>query len=300
MVAEFKGAMMKEYEMTDLGPMKYFLGIQVRQCKGEIFISQEKYLEDLLKRFQMNDCKPVSTPMAFNKKLHSDDGAKKVDARNYRSLVGSLIYLTNTRPDIVQPVSLISRFMNEPSKIHLIATKRILHYLNGTKKLDIKCVKEKDKKLVGYTDSDWTGSIDDHKSTSGYLFCLGTKPISWSSKKQKSVALSSAEVEYIAATDAACESVWLRRILSDMQQSEEMPTIIYCDNMSAIAMTKNMVFHSRTKHIELRHHFIRKLVQEEEIQLNFVNTNEQLADVFTKVGTSEKLKEFQKNVGITN
>ena len=232
--------------------------------------------------------------------MHLDDGAEKVDARNYRSLVGSLIYLTNTRPDIVQPISLISRFMNEPSKIHLIATKRILHYLNGTKKLDIKCVKEKDNKLVGYTDSDWTGSIDDHKSTSGYLFCLGTKPISWSSKKQKTVALSSAEAEYIAATDAACESVWLRRILSDMQQSEEMPTIIYCDNMSAIAMTKNMVFHSRTKHIELRHHFIRKLVQEEEIQLNFVNTNEQLADVFTKVGTSEKLKEFQKNVGITN
>ena len=123
-------------------------------------------------------------------------------------------------------------------------------------------MKEKDSKLVGYTDSDWAGSIDDCKSSSGYLFCLGTKLISWSSKKQKIVALSSAEAEYIAATDAACEAVWLRRILLDMQQSEETTTIIHCDNMSAIAITKNLVFHSRTKHIELHHHFIRKLVQE--------------------------------------
>ena len=135
MVAKFKEAIMKEYEMTNLGPMKYFLGIQVRQCKGEIFISQEKYFEDLLIRFQMNNCKLVSTPMAFNEKVHSNDGAKKVDARNYQSLVGSLIYLTNTRPDIVQTVSLISRFMNEPSKIHLTAAIRILCYLKGTKNL---------------------------------------------------------------------------------------------------------------------------------------------------------------------
>ena len=208
---------MKEYEMIDLGPMKYFLGIQVRQCKGEIFISQENYLEDLLKRFQMNNYKLVFTPMAFNEKLHLEDGAEKVDARNYRSLDGSLIYLTNTRLDIVQPVNLISRFMNEPSKIHLTTVKRILRYLKGTKKFGIKYVKEKESKLVGYTYSDWASSIDDCKSTSGYLFCLGTKPISWSLKKQKTVALSSAEAKYIAATNAACEAVWLRKILLDMQ-----------------------------------------------------------------------------------
>ena len=141
------------------------------------------------------------------------------------------------------------------------------------KKLGIKYVKEKDSKLVGYTDSDWAGSVDDHKSSSSYLFCLGTKLISWFSKKQKTVALSSAEAEYIATTNAACEAVWLRRILSNMQQSEETTTIIHSDNMSTIAITKNPVFHSRTKHIELHHHFIRKLVQEE-IQLKFVNTNE--------------------------
>uniref|UniRef100_A0A2N9IDT2 Reverse transcriptase Ty1/copia-type domain-containing protein n=1 Tax=Fagus sylvatica TaxID=28930 RepID=A0A2N9IDT2_FAGSY len=197
MVEDFKRSMMKEYEMTDLGLMKYFLGIQVRQSKGEVFICQEKYIEDLLKKFHMA-------------------ASQQAD------------YAT---------------------------AKRILRYLQGTKKLGILYKKENDNNLVGFTDSDWVGSLDDRKSTSGYIFCLGSKVIAWSSKKQKTVALSSAEAEYIAANDAACEAVWLRKILSDLQQKIEEPTVICCDNMSAIAMTKNPVFHARTKHIELRHHF---------------------------------------------
>ncbi|KAG6520057.1 hypothetical protein ZIOFF_017087 [Zingiber officinale] len=228
-----------------------------------------------------------------------DDGAAKVDAKIYRSLVGSLIYLTNTRPDIVYSVSLISRFMHEPSKLHYAAAKRILRYLQGTRKLGIKYVKEKENKLVGYTDSDWAGSLDDRKSTSGYIFCLGSKIISWVSKKQKTVSLSSAEAEYIAATDAACEAVWLRRILSDVEQKQEAPTTIFCDNNSTIAMTKNPVFHARTKHIELRHHFIRDLVSDKKIQLKFINTNEQLADDFTKAVSSGKIEQLRNHVRIT-
>lgn len=161
-------------------------------------------------------------------------------------------------------------------------------------------MKEQDNNLAGFTDSDWAGSIDDRKSTSGYVFCIGSKIISWSSKKQKTIALSSAEAEYIAATDAACEAVWLRRILGDLQQKQMDPTIIYCDNMSAIAMTKNPVFHARTKHIKLRHHFIRSLVGNEEMQLKFVNTNEQLTDGFTKAVSSEKLEQFKSYFRITN
>ncbi|KAF7130877.1 hypothetical protein RHSIM_Rhsim10G0166500 [Rhododendron simsii] len=190
--------------------------------------------------------------------------------------------------------------MHEPSKLHYAAAKRILHYLQGTKKLGIKYTKEKDSKLIGYTDSDWAGSIDDRKSTFGQVFCLGTKIISWSSKKQRTIALSSAEAEYIAATDAACEAIWLRRILSDMEHKEEGPTVIYCDNMSAIAMSKNSVFHGRTKHIELRHHFIRDLVQNGEIQLEFVNTKEQLADIITKAVAADKFSQFQEIMKITN
>ncbi|RHN42089.1 putative RNA-directed DNA polymerase [Medicago truncatula] len=165
MVQSFKEAMMKEYEMTDLGLMKYFLGIQVKQTKCEIFITQEKYIHDLLKKFRLESCKPVSTPMALNEKLQLNDGSEKADPKAYRSLVGSLIYLTNTRPDIVHSVSLVSRFMNEPSKLHFAAAKRILRYLQGTKKLGIKYVKEENNELVGYTDSDWAGSFDDRKST---------------------------------------------------------------------------------------------------------------------------------------
>lgn len=190
--------------------------------------------------------------------------------------------------------------MNDPSQNHFSTAKRILRYLQGTKKIGIKYTKEDDNSLIGYTDSDWAGSIDDRKSTSGYVFCLGTKPISWSSKKQKTIALSSAEAEYIAATDASCEAIWLRRVLKNLQQEPENSTKIFCDNMSAIAMTKNPVFHARSKNIELRHHFIRNLVNDGEIQLIFITTKEQLADPFTKPVTSKKLEYFKNQTCITN
>uniref|UniRef100_A0A803L0D4 Reverse transcriptase Ty1/copia-type domain-containing protein n=1 Tax=Chenopodium quinoa TaxID=63459 RepID=A0A803L0D4_CHEQI len=298
MIEEFKKSMMSEYEMTDLGEMKYFLGMQVKQSPGRIFLSQEKYAENMLKKFNMRDCKPMATPMATNEKLSKNDGKEKVDASFYRSLVGYLIYLTNTRPDIVHAVSIISSFMSEPSKAHLAAAKRILRYIKGTKSRGIMYKSEIDYKLIGYTDSDWAGSIDDRRSTSGYVFQLGSKSVSWSSRKQATVALSSAEAEYISATSAACEAVWLRRILKDLQQDTEGPTTIYCDNMSAIAMTKNPVFHSRTKHIEIRHHFIRELVEKQEIGLQFCKTGEQLADIFTKALPTDKFLHFRRELGV--
>ncbi|XP_047309920.1 secreted RxLR effector protein 161-like [Impatiens glandulifera] len=164
----------------------------------------------------MSQCKSLSTPMALNEKFQVNDDGEKADSTTYRKLIGSLIYL-NTRPDITHSVSLLSRFLNEPSQIHFASAKRILRYLKGTKTQGIELKKESECKLVGYTDSDWAGSIDDRKSTSSYIFCLGSNVISWSSRKQKSVALSSAEAEYIACTDAACEAVWLQRILKDMK-----------------------------------------------------------------------------------
>ncbi|KAH9681306.1 hypothetical protein KPL71_026926 [Citrus sinensis] len=277
MVQEFKKSMLDEFEMTDLGLMKYFLGIQVKQPRGKIFFCQEKYVEDLLKKFHMFKCKPAPTPMGLNEKLKHDEKEEKADARIYRSLVGSLIYLTNSRPDILHSVSVLSRFMNDPRKSHYIAAKRILRYLQGTKKQGIMYEKEDNCKLVGFTDSDWAGSLDDRKSTSGYLFCLGTNVISWSSRKQKSVALSSTEAEYIAATESACEAVWLGRILKDLQFNQDAATTIYCDNMSAIALTKNPVFH-----------YIRDLVSKGEVNMEFISTNEQPSDFLTKAIIIEK------------
>ena len=178
MIEEFKKAMMSEYEMTDLGLMKYFLGIQVKQSPGQIFLSQEKYAEDLLQKFNMGNCKPMTTPMAVNEKLSKNDGMEKIDGAIYRSLVGSLIYLTHTRPDIVHAVSIVSRFMNEPSKSHFAAAKRILRYIKGTKSYGILYETEQDFKLTSFTDSNWAGCVDDRKSTSGYVFQLGSKAIS--------------------------------------------------------------------------------------------------------------------------
>ncbi|KAL0410959.1 UNVERIFIED_CONTAM: Retrovirus-related Pol polyprotein from transposon TNT 1-94 [Sesamum latifolium] len=279
--------------------MRYFLGIQVKQSPGRIFLSQEKYIDDLLKKFKMSHCKPISTPMALYEKLHFHDDGEKLDPSLYRKLIGSLLYL-NTRPDITHSVSLLSRFMNEPSKTHFAAAKRILRYLNDTKNQGVEFKKEENCKLVGYIDNDWVRSVDDRKSTSGYIFCLGTNVISWSSRKQKSVALSSAEAEYIAAMNAACEAVCLRRILKDMKFEQRGPTTIFCENMSAIAMAKNLVFHARSKHIELRHHFFRELVNEGEISIKFINTNDQPADILTKAVTSDKFEKFKKQVKITN
>ena len=177
MVQDFKKVMMTKFEITDFRLMKYFLGFQVKQSRGGIFILQEKYVENLLKKFKMKDCKPVSTPMALNEKMQQDDDADMADEKLLRSLVGSLIYLTNTRPDIMQSVSVL-RFMSKPSKVHYAAVKRILRYLQGSKNLGLKYVKELNNKLIGFIDSDWAGSMDDRKSTSRYLFCLGSKMIS--------------------------------------------------------------------------------------------------------------------------
>ncbi|XP_073300640.1 secreted RxLR effector protein 161-like [Primulina huaijiensis] len=220
---------------------------------------------------------------------------QKVEPKIYRSLVGSHIYVTHTRPDISFAIGVVSRFMHDPSKVHFTAAKRILRYLLGTKKLGLHYVKDQDNKLVGFTDSEWAGCKDDRKSTSGYIFCLGSKVIAWSSKKQKTIALSSAKAEYIATTEATCETTWLRRILGDLQQVESQPTKIYCDNMSVVAMTKNPVFHARSKHIELRHHFVRELISKEHIQMEFINTDDQVADFLTKAVTVEKFKISSSN-----
>ncbi|KAK6123667.1 hypothetical protein DH2020_042591 [Rehmannia glutinosa] len=286
---------LKVYQLDEI-----FLGIQVVQGKGRIFLSQEKYIENLLERFHMAKCKPVSTPMMFNEKLQQKDGAYQADASLFRSLVGSLIYVTHTRPDIAFAVSVVSRYMTNPSKTHFTAAKRILRYLQGTKKQGILYEKDDECKLLGYSDSDWAGSVDDRKSTSGYIFCLGSKVISWSSRKQKTVALSSSEAEYTAITDAACQAVWLRRLLEDLQLKQAEATTIFCDNKSAILMTKNPVFHARSKHIELRHHFVRDLVGKEDINIDYISTSEQPADILTKAVTFEKFEKHKSQLKITN
>jgi hypothetical protein len=238
----FKSDMKKEFEMADLGPMKYFLGIEVNQDQSGIFISQSKYANDILKRFKMLTCKPTPTPIVTSLKLSKDDSGSNVDPTLFKRLVGSLMYLTTTRPNIMYGFSLISRFMEAPKDSHWKVGKRILRYVNGTRNFGISYSKTDEFELIGYTDSDCVSSIDDRKSTSGYVFHFGNGVVSWSSKKQPIVSLSSTEAEYVAATSAACQAVWMRRVLKELENEQLEATKIFCDNNSAIALSKNPFF----------------------------------------------------------
>ncbi|KAL4183531.1 hypothetical protein AMTRI_Chr11g155550 [Amborella trichopoda] len=209
------------------------------------------------------------------------------------------MYLTYTCPDIMFPVSLVSRFMHNPFVHHLGAVKWILRYIRATSNYGIWYKPVPNFQLVGFTDNDWAGFVDDRKSTSGYVFNLGSGVASWSSKKQATTALSSSEAEYIATTTTVCQAVWMKRILEDLKQVQGYATEIYCDNQATISMTKNPVFHWRTKHIELRHHCIRDVVAKGVITMKYCSTNEQVADGFTKTLSYPKFVKFRSLLGVS-
>ena len=248
----------------------------------------------------MNNCKPVPTLVATGKNLSKDDEGEDVNPTLFKRLVGSLMYLTATRPDIMQGVSLISRFMETPKDTHWSVGKRILRYIAGTRDYGIMYASTEKKELIGYTDSDFAGSLDDRKSTSGYVFHLGSGVIAWASKKQPIVTLSSAEAEYVAATSAACQAVWLRRVLDGLKQKQQGSTAIYCDNTSAIALSKNSVFHQKSKHIDTRYHFIRELVSNGEVHLKPCKSSDQLADIFTKPLAIDVFEFHKRNLGVVS
>ncbi|KAK9689294.1 hypothetical protein RND81_09G049900 [Saponaria officinalis] len=224
----------------------------------------------------------AATPMNINEKLQHEDGTQGANPTHFRRLVGGLNYLTHTRPDIAYSVSLVSRYLHKPTKQHFGAARRILRYMARTVEFGIWYSKKSSLKLIGYSDSDWAGSLDDRKSTSGNIFSLGSGAITWSSKKQETVALSSSEAEYAAASSAARQALWLRKLLADLGYEQTEATEIYCDNRAAIAMSKNLAFHGRTKHVDIKHHFIRQLVADGKVALKFRGTNEQVADILTK------------------
>nr|XP_017251133.1 PREDICTED: uncharacterized mitochondrial protein AtMg00810-like [Daucus carota subsp. sativus] len=216
MFDDFKKVMTNEFEMTDIGQMSYFLGVEVKQSKDGIFMCQKKYAEQILKKFRMEECKPVSTPAEASIKLRIDSTRESVNPTLFKSLVGSLRYLTFTRPDIMYAVGLVCRYMEKPKQDHFMAAKRILRYIKGTLDHGLFYTHSQNSKLVGYSDSDYGGDLDDGKSTSGYAFHIGSAIFSWSSKKQQTIALSTCEAEYIAAAGAACHAMWLDYILGEL------------------------------------------------------------------------------------
>jgi len=216
----------------------------------------------------------------------------------YRQLIGSLLYLVNTRPDICYAVNTLSQHMVEPRQVHWVAAKHVLRYLHGTIGYGLRYSTSDGVKLEGFTDSDWAGSVVDIKSTSGCCFSLGSAMVSWFSKKQSSVALSTAEEKYIAACAACKEAIWLRKLLADLSDHQIDVTVIFCNNQSCVKLSENLVFHDRSKHIDMKYHYIRDIVQKGVVKLQYISTDEQVIDIFTKPLATLKFAYFRERLGV--
>jgi len=267
------------------------------QTAEGIFISQSKYAKDLVKRFGLDGKSRARTPMSTSVKISSDLTGKSVDPSLYKSMIGSLLYLTASRPDIAFSVGVCARIQANPKESHLTVVKRIIRYVNDTISYGIWYSRETNLVVAGYSDADWTGNADDRKSTSGGCFYVGNNLVAWMSKKQASISLSTAEAEYIAAGSCCTQLLWMKTLLGDYRFSQDT-MIINCDNTSAINISKNPVQHSRTKHIDIRHHFLRDLVESEVVSLSFIPTENQLANILTKPLDGSKFESLRKAIGV--
>jgi hypothetical protein len=298
LIVESKRKLATKFEMKDLGMMHHFLSLEVWQKPDENFLCQGKYVVEILKKFRMMDCKAMPTPMVTNLKLLSDTSSKTVDATMYRQMIGSLIYLTNTRPDICFAVNTLSQYMVESRRVHLIATKHVMRYLKGTIDYGLRYASDCEISLQGFTDSDWVGSVADWKSTFGCCFSMELVMMSWFSGKQTSVALSTTEAEYIAICSSRNEAMWFRKLLAGLFDLELEVTCTWCDNQSYVKLTENLVFHDMSKHIEIKYHYIRDMVQKGAVKLQYVATEEQREDVLTKTLSRVMFEYFRDELGV--
>ena len=286
--------------MTDLGKMRYFLGIEVIQSNTRIFICQKQYAHDVLARFNMTESNSVRNPIVPGTILSKDIEGVAVDATKFKQVVGCLMYLTVTRPNLMFGVSLISRFMENPKESHWASAKRLLRYLKGTLEYGLFYQKETKTGLVAYSDRNYAGDLDDRRSTSGAVFLIGSAAVSWMSKKQPVVSLSTTEAEYIAATSCACQCISIQRILEHLGSAEKEATKILCDNSSTIQLSNNPVFHERSKYIAVRFHFLRDLVNDQVVRLTYCCSNEQVADIMTKALKLDQFEKIRRMLGVTS
>ncbi|GKA56334.1 retrovirus-related pol polyprotein from transposon TNT 1-94 [Tanacetum coccineum] len=277
----FAKIMCSKFKMSMMGKISFFLGLQISQSPRGIFINQSKYALESLKKYGFDSCDPVDTPMVEKSKLDEDKEGKAVDPSHYRGMIGTLLYLTASRPDLQFAICMCARYQARPTEKHLNAVKRIFRYLKGTVHRGLWYPKDSSIALTAFADADHAGCQDTRHSTSGSMQLLGDRLVSWSSKRQKSDAISSTEAEYIALSGCCAQILWMRSQLTDYGFGfNKIP--MYCDNKSAIALCCNNVQHSRSKHIDIRFHFIKEHVENGVIELYFVNTEYQLADIFTK------------------
>jgi hypothetical protein len=286
------------FDLKDLGPLHYFLGLQVTRSSSGLYLNQAKYAHDLLKKHNMLASKPAKSPSCPNTRLSFHEGDPLPNPHGYRSLVGALHYLTFTRPDISFSVHQVCQYMSALTIVHLTAAKRILRYLQGTLNHCI-AFTPSPLHLSAYTNANWSGDPDDKCSTSGYLVYIGSNPITWSAKKQPTVSRSSTKSKYRAIAIASTELCWIRTLLKDLGIFLSHTPILWCDNVSALAIASNPVFHARTKHIEVDFHFVRERVLHKDLKVKFVSTVDQLANIFTKCLPTQRFIDLQRNLTVS-
>ena len=294
-------ALRKDFALKDLGQLHYFLGIEVKKVKSGILLTQEKYIEEILTRVGMKDCKPVPTPLSISEKLSLTEGEPLgyEDSTRYRSIVGALQYVTLTRPDIAFSVNKICQFLHSPTSAHWTAVKRILRYLKYTSSLGLKFVKSDSTLVSAFSDADWAGCPDDRRSTGGFAVIFGCNLISWSARKQATVSRSSTEAEYKALANATAELIWLQTLLGELGIRQWRPPVLWCDNIGATYLSANPVFHARTKHIEVDFHFVRERVARKALDIRFVSSQDQLADGLTKPIGAAQLRLLRHNLNLS-
>jgi hypothetical protein len=290
----------EDFALKDLGDLHYFLEIEVVKIKNGILLMQHKYATELLQRVGMIGYKSVSTLLSTSKKLtaYTGDPLGSIDATNYRSIVGGLQYLTLTRPDISFSVNKICQFMYAPTTVHLTAAKRVLRYVKGMTDLGLWITRSPSMLVSVFSDADSAGCVDDRGSTGGFAVILGSNLVSWSARKQPTISRSSTEVEYKAIANVIAEIIWMHTLLDEHGVAHPSAALLWCDNLGATYLSANLVFHARTKHIEVDYHFVKERVARKQLSICFISTKDQLVDGFTKSMSSQKLLEFQHSLNL--